>query len=260
MSTIHIDKNVYDTINDFTIRYNGLIEDAWKAYNDIQAILLTKEENNCAVCDPTYIRQTLERIDNEFFMYFAYIFNKELDLADDTRKTLALMEADMMAVTELVRQSISDQTLDMNGHLNAEFIDKKMHDLEDEYLVLVADASVFMILGQTLEDINTFITMKKMVIDDLKRCIVTPVFFPFCQFQGESVILSDGTYTKETLAQHYRLYEISSFKVPTNFSVIIHFLNDDVQRFTADQSCLLPSVKNAIKSITISRSRSQIVL
>lgn len=256
--SIKTETYVENVMKEMEDTYSGLLQNVFDAYNEIWTILYNKRSNlGCSSCDPVSIKHSLERMDNEFSMYFANMFRRDdLLIKEDTKKTLAKLEISMVNVTKMIDDALWNQRLDMQGKLELRDVENTLGQIHSLYLALVADLDLYKALGRSLDDIMTFIEVKKIIVNDIKKCIVAPVFYPSCYYKGTGVVVSEGEYLFDRLKQELRLETIGSIQVPSTYTVFFEFTNGDVRMFEEDQPCLTDWMRGSIKKLTISYRRA----
>lgn len=255
---MHYDKLIETTLTQLSMEYPAIISDVLQKYFEFANLLQTKSSTSCPVCDPLYIRQEMERIDHEFFLYIASLFSSsEINehITEAVKKTIMKIEVDMLSITDLVDQAIAKQHANARGNIDLAEADKKLEEITVSYFAIVADIKLFQTLGKSLEDIMTFIEMKKVLINDLKQCIVMPLVFRACEYEGASIALRDGDYDGDKLKKNYNIEEIASIRVPPNYRIIIHVNNGDVFTYDSDVRCLPMAVRGAITLLSVVRRR-----
>lgn len=250
------DKLFTNTIMEFKSRYNYLLSSVFDEYDKFVDIISTKNATSCPVCDTLYILQQMERIDKEFYIYFANLFNSEMEISEKTKKTLMKIELDMMSITDFVAKAIQNQKVNSNGKLDSSHIDNMMMQINSNYLSIATDIQLFNTLNHTIDDIMTFITMKQTLIDDIKQCIIMPKFFSACDYISDGIVLKEGLYSQEDLAKNFKMREIGSILIPSNFNVLVTTMNGDVRVYDSDIRCIPIAVRSSIRSIKVSRKQS----
>lgn len=163
-------------IDYFFTNHLGLMNEVFEEMMKIITLLEKNNSDSCIVCDSLHIQHKLENIDHEFSMYMKYTFDKEdVILEERNKKQLANLEIDMFNLTTLIKNAIKTQKFNSKGQLDHEYIDDKVVDIDNKFLLISSDLDLFKSVKKTLGDIKTFIEIKKMIINDLKQCILTPI-------------------------------------------------------------------------------------
>ena len=230
---------ITDTINYFTEQHSGLLQEVFEEMLSILSILETNISNTCPVCDSIYIKRNLELIDDEFSMYLSTLFPENFGEIDQpTKQLLAQIEVDMLKVTYIIDRAISNQKLDVKGRLDSTLIDAKLKDLEGNFILVSTDLNLYKFLQKSVDDIGTFIELKKLIVEDLKQCVLTPVVYDACNYTGKKVYLIEGRYMMSELYEHYAISRVLSIQIPSNYTVVFHMNNGDVKVNGIDLPCI----------------------
>lgn len=250
-----MDVNVQRALAYFESTHSAVLQEAFTEFHKIFVLLeRTRENSACPVCDPMYIRQNMRRVDNEFSMFFASLFTHDIfkHLPEASKKRLMGLEIDMLSATELVDTAIDNRDIDPHGHLDVDAITNAMTRLKSGYIKVKFDTELLKIFTPlSLEGINAFIHMKDMMIKDLKKCIVTPVFYGEDNYVSRGVVLTEGLFTAKELADAYGLPKLGSFRVPPTYSVILNMSDGDIVTYNADISHIDDNKSSAILSVTV---------
>lgn len=243
--------SVTDIMNDYMTNHAGLLQEVFDAYLKIATIIGTTSNNPCPVCDSAYIQVNLHYIDHEFSLYIADLFPDNLgEINEPERKLLAQIEVDMYNLTDVIGQAITKREMNAKGMLYSEVVDTMFTTLQNNFLLASASLDLYKFLKKNIDDIGAFIDLKKLVVDDIKQCVLTPILYDKCNFTGNKVSLIEGQYVISDLYRHYKITNIASMQVPFNYNVILHMGNGDVRVENNDVVCMRDS--NYIQSITIS--------
>lgn len=230
---------ITDTINYFAEQHSGLLQEVFEEMLSITTILETNMSNMCPVCDSIYIRRNLQLIDHEFSLYFSNLFPENVgEINQPMKQLLAQIEVDMLNVTNIIDNALSNQQLDVKGRLDSTLIDAKLKDLDGNFLLVSTDLNLFKFLKKDVDDIGTFIELKKMIVEDLKQCVLTPVVYDKCNYTGKKVYLIEGRYLMSELYQHYGISSVLSIQIPSNYTVIFHMNNGNVNVNGLDLPCI----------------------
>ena len=247
-----MDTNVQKVLVYFESYHAGLLGDVMLELSNILMILESTWRAPCPVCNPLYIRQNMQRIDHEFSIYFANLFPSDLKLSDATKKRLIGLEIDMLAVTELVDVALQNRDLDSRGRLDAVMVDRALSRLDNGFVAVTSDTSLHVALGvRSLRDIKAFIYLKRTMVEDLKRCVVTPLFYAACNYKGPGMALSEGQFSAKELKDNYDLSEVGSFRVPPTHVVVLNMSNGDVVTYKNDRACVPANMRGNIVSVTV---------
>jgi hypothetical protein len=238
----------------------GLLEEVFAELYKITTIIETNVSTTCPVCDTIYIVQTLERLDYEFTLYYSSTFyNKEItELDENVQKYLMSFEIDMINLTEYVKVAIKKQKVNAKGILDTSLIDATIKDLDDMFSLISTNLQLYKFLNSHMNDIKSFIELKKMVIEDLKKCVVTPVIYDKCNYTGKKVNLIEGRYELNFFLTHYNIANIASIQVPPNYNIIFHMKNGDVVLYNSDIECLTTSFNQEIDVMNVSVARKNV--
>lgn len=249
---------VMDIVDYYVENHNGLLKEVFEEMVKIIDIIDTNVSDTCPVCDPMHITQNLQIIDHEFNLYYSNLFPENVgDLDEYERKLLAEIEADMYNLTTMITNAIAVQQLDAKGRLDSSLIDAKIKDLNANFLLVSSSLNLFKFLQKSVDDIGSYIELKKLIVEDLKQCVLTPVVYDKCNFTGKSVHLIEGRYVIDELYTHYGIPIISSLQVPQNYNVVFHMKNGEVRVNNTDIPCLLSSTTASIDVITITLKKKQ---
>jgi hypothetical protein len=242
--------SVAAVIDYYLENHAGLLQEVFAEVDKIHDIIGHTVELACPVCDSVYIRTNLQYIDHEFALYMSNIFPKNLaEIDEPTKQKLAQIEADMLNLTEIITTSIANQKLDAKGKLDSTIIDIIMKDLQVNFLLISANLNLRKFLNDNVDDIGTFIELKKLIIEDLKQCILTPIVYDKCHFTGKKANLIEGSYKMSELYAHYQMSNVASIQIPSNYYAVIHMNDGVVTVNDIDLPCMK---ENNIDVITIS--------